>query len=537
MFCNKCGNPVSENTAFCPNCGAKIPRPIQQQKAASQQPAGQQYQQNAASQQYAGQQYQQNTASQQYAGQQYQQNAASQQYAGQQYQQNAASQQYAGQQYQQSNASQQYAGQQNAAYQQYAEQQYRQNAAYQQSAGQQNYGAMTQAKKPFNKLYAIIPAVAVVLVAAIVTGVIFIPGLIGGSYSSDNVFASAMHDASRDSDGYYALEVLAAAHETLFNTESLSVTVMEEGDMIGNGKVFFGKDLLDSSFFVNADNDVYVVYKDGEFISTDGYDAFNIMVSDIAGNRDNFTALANTFVEGIVENYRKQIERRAKNDANFDASAAYNSLSEVENSAGSFVDSYENNILPVVKDHRLNYSALKNLFDLVAPNYVRMISASSSYANPPAADIDVRFQTLYESAAEFAASGCNGALMVSKNGSGSDASYSISGNIGALLNALADFLSSKPELMSALGSGSANMINEIRKNASHSNNDTFVFTVYVQNKHISSISLYDVTISISGINETEISSADQILVRGQFDSSSRKKVIRNTDDIKALMQQ
>ena len=105
MFCNKCGNQVPDNSAFCPVCGNNLAANSygrqQNQQMYGQGAPGQQYQQGYG-QGAPGQQYQQGYG-QGAPGQQYQQGYG-QGAPGQQYQQEygqGAPGQFAGQQYQQ----------------------------------------------------------------------------------------------------------------------------------------------------------------------------------------------------------------------------------------------------------------------------------------------------------------------------------------------------------------------------------------------------------------------------------------------------
>ncbi len=335
-------------------------------------------------------------------------------------------------------------------------------------------------------------AAAVVLIGLVVAGVIFLPKLGVGGADRNNAFAAEAKETKNDTDEDYALQVLSAVHQTLFDTSSATVRISEQGDTVVSGKIVFGRDLPGSSFYGELWNgeDGAILYRDGEARFTDGYsENLRVRVADILNGGQSVIDLLRNALQawfGSVSSETAEGARALLDDAN------------------AVLDSVDSYVFSLVKNNRLNFDALSDIYRLAAADLLRMGRFQLTGVD---GEIDAEsFSDIYREAARFIASGAGRSYTVQKlSGGKKNASYSVTVDVGQLLQALIDFARTSELFADIVGQDTLNdVLGEVMDSFDPSYYDPFRFSVDVTDGRISRFACDEFTVSVSDFDETEI---------------------------------
>ena len=335
-------------------------------------------------------------------------------------------------------------------------------------------------------------AAAVVLIGLVVAGVIFLPKLSVGGADRNNAFAAEAKETKNDTDEDYALQVLSAVHQTLFDTSSATVRFSEQGDTVVSGKIVFGRDLPGSSFYgeFRDGEDGAILYRDGEARFTDGYsENLRVRVADILNGRQPII----DFLRNAIGAWFGSISPEAP-------SAAAEGARALVDDANAVLDSVDSYVFSLVKNNRLNFDALADLYRLAAADFLRVLTGENG-------EIDAEsFSDIYREAARFIASGAGRSYTVQKlSGGKKNASYSVTVDVGQLLQALIDFVRTNELFADIVGQDTLNdVFGEVGDSFDPSYYDPFRFSVDVTDGRISRFACDEFTVSVSDFDETQI---------------------------------
>ncbi len=150
-------------------------------------------------------------------------------------------------------------------------------------------------RAPKSKKNVLAPIIAVVVVVALVIGGVALA--FGGSragYKKENVFASQMKNTKKDSSARDLMTILAALHNTAFNSKSLTASVIVDGDEdLFKGCFSFGNSLTSTKLLFDVyDGDYYLAMRDGKLMVVDvGYDAHEFDVPGLLKDADALVEL------------------------------------------------------------------------------------------------------------------------------------------------------------------------------------------------------------------------------------------------------
>ena len=396
MFCQNCGAQIDNNSPFCPSCGFRLSNQIPSANAQNFQNPQQAYTpaQNTFNGNYNGQGYNYGNVSE---GYQYQGGYDNQgyDYANQGYS-------YAGQDYVQPDVSQE------------------------------------NNKKPL-----IIKAViaSVVAVAIIVSGVLFIPKLFSKvSSGKDDYYISAAKKAGIQKDDP-KVQLLTEIHNFVFGTGSFTLDVSGEltDDTDVSVKAELGKDLLSSSFYLNASEKYSSSAYQVEYVFYDGKLAVLTNISrKVQGNTTKQGLLniidavsilneKDVLVSGIKENIGEPYE---------DERDLYNTVFAKD------FNKVEKSLLALVSGKEISFSGIQNIYDSNIDiiesfiNYLYMDGGGAYYNGKVPS-----FRELYECFAEFAVT--TEGIRVTET---RDGAYSVSVNLSTLLNDVASFITTNEKV-------------------------------------------------------------------------------------------
>ena len=475
MYCSRCGNEVADGLRFCPSCGqstgaVRVDPAQQQVQYPDQQPAQQQVQNPGW--QPAQQQVQYPDRQQ-----------------AQQQVQYPAQQQVQYPDWQQAQQQVQYPAQQPG----------------QLPLNPGNYYIDVKTKKKGASKKKLLPIlIAVVLVAAIVAGIILYPRF---RHVEGDVFSAAKSSAQKNSAESYVLDVLSAAHNTVFNSSSLTASISEDGETFFSGKIVFGKDLLSSECFASVEDGYYLAcLQDGVLVCGEEDDPFwEINVADLAKEKDSILSTA-------VNEYENELDATQKDT--------------VFNAYQGWLDAG----FSIIKDKHIDYSVVKSLgasfISYLAHrihsediNYVAGFSILTMEAKIHAAFFSATeedFEALYSAVAEFIATGADGAFKVEKSKSGGRTQYDIKVDLDVLLNALAEYASGNKTVRKLIGDTMAAELKEsIKDEAEYYEGESLDISVSVDGKKLQSIKLGSEgdewgIISISDIGSTKIDEMESV---------------------------
>lgn len=321
-------------------------------------------------------------------------------------------------------------------------------------------------------------------------------------YTSDNAFAEAKDALPEDSDAYYVMDSAAAADNTIFNSESLTVKVNDDVYV----KIVFGEDLASSELYVEVD-DVKVAMYEGELAVSAGSTGVIANVKQILG-------------DGLLTSIQNQL-------------GSFVNLSDYIGS--DVIETIDTNLPLIVKDHHLNRDAIRNIISAVVPNISGVITDSNIKAL--AKELGNFLLGLDE-------------LTVTDNAGAGDKSYSLSLTEDSgiqIAKQFMDLLKDNQNVRSLLGAIPVDQfVNEyyddIADEAASSAGDTdeLLNAVLVLNgNYFKSLNINngDVIVLIDEVNEVKFEGAEYLVVKNQAENADSIVKVEKADDLlKAFLQ-
>lgn len=349
--------------------------------------------------------------------------------------------------------------------------------------------------------------IALVLVAALVVcGIIFVPKLLKGGKIDvkDNAFAAKAEDVGKNADSYDALNLLAYAHNTIFNSESFTFSFAD----MAKGKIVFGKDIASTEFcFSVADEDIYAAMFDGTFLATDGYDSVRVNVADIVGNVDEIKDWYLGMYEDALEEYGEE----GVGDA-----SAY---------IGENLNDLVSKALSTIKDKHLNFETVKvawnSYFELMIANIAAHNGMTvDEYMDKAELSKDcMAFDTVYDMLLDYISGLSSDVLSVKKSSDGGKDVYSFSFDLGKLVNSLLKYL----DAAGNDGKLIAAMLGDLRGDLDYYYGEEISGKVEIDGNYVSSVKINidgeTLKIGISDVNSTKISKDDYKKVENHADDT------------------
>ncbi len=383
--------------------------------------------------------------------------------------------------------------------------------------------AKKSAKKGSGKKSPIKIIIALVLVAALVVcGIIFVPKLLKGGKIDvkDNAFAAKAEDVGKDADSYDALNLLAYAHNTIFNSESFTFSVAD----MAKGKIVFGKDIPSTEFcFSVADEDIYAAMFDGTFLATDGYDSVRVNVADIVGNVDEIK-------DWYLGEYEKALEKYGEEG-----------VAAVPAYIGENLNDLVSKALSTIKDKHLNFETVKVAWNYFCELMITSIAGrygatSDAFLHSMGTDSmdSILFDSLYDMLLDYIGGLSSDVLSVKKSSDGGKDVYSFSFDLGKLVNSLLEYL----DAAGNDGRPIAAMLGDLRGDLDYYYGEEISGKVEIDGNYVSSVKINidgeTLKIGISDVNSTKISKDDYKKVENHTDDTEIIKIEDASDVIDFL---
>ncbi len=282
----------------------------------------------------------------------------------------------------------------------------------------------------------------IIAAVAVVAALILVIALISGSgskakYADENAFADAMKQVDKDSEQRQVLDVMAAAMNLVFNSESFEYEVKYDSESVG-GKVIFGKDITSSKLLLNSDDfETYGIYENGMFSAVAwGDEGVEMNVAKILEGSQEFE---NEFLDMLDEEI-EDIE-------DYGTDEQYELVSGFVAKLKENMPAIDKAAKKVIADNHINYDAFVEIYDNAAVPYFKTSMEAYDIVDAEVPSLD----TMFDLAADFIATGLDAndidaTSTVTGKGKSKATEYSIEVNLIDLLDSLVKYASSNEQL-------------------------------------------------------------------------------------------